>query len=179
MNKNNSQSNSSEQSGLSSRTALFSYDKWTHRFMDVAYTVASWSSCLRRHVGAVIVRENRILTTGYNGAPAGITSCASKNVCIRDENSIPSSQQAQICFAVHAEQNAILQAARLGISLEGATLYCTHRPCSLCMKCIINAGIKHVIYHKDYNDTFVDKLLHYAESEDLITIERLENYENS
>lgn len=170
MNKNNSQSNSSD---------LISLNKWTHRFMDVAYTVASWSSCLRRHIGAVIVRENRILTTGYNGAPAGITSCASKNVCIRDENSIPSSQQAQICFAVHAEQNAILQAARLDISLEGATLYCTHRPCSLCMKCIINAGIKRVIYHKDYDDKFVNNLLQYAESKDLIEIERLQNYENS
>ena len=123
-------------------------DKWDKRFMEMAEVVASWSSCFQenRHVGAVIVKEKRILTTGYNGAPSGIESCAEKGECLRRKLNIPSGTKHELCYAVHAEQNAIAQAAKLGISVEGATLYCTHQPCVICAKIIINAGIKKVIY---------------------------------
>ena len=123
-------------------------DKWDKRFMEMAEVVASWSSCFQenRHVGAVIVKEKRILTTGYNGAPSGIESCAEKGECLRRKLNIPSGTKHELCYAVHAEQNAIAQAAKLGISVEGATLYCTHQPCVICAKIIINSGIKKVIY---------------------------------
>jgi len=168
MNKNNSQSSSSD---------LISLNKWDHRFMSIAFAVASWSSCLRHHVAAVIVKDNHILATGYNGAPSGIKSCHDRKECIRNTLEIPSSQQAQICYAIHAEQNAILQAARLGVSLEGTTIYCTHKPCSLCTKCIINAGISRIVYAHQYSDSFVDTLLENAEIQNLIKIERIVNYE--
>ena len=131
-------------------------DKWDKRFMEMAEVVASWSSCFQenRHVGAVIVKEKRILTTGYNGAPSGIESCAEKGACLRRKLNIPSGTKHELCYAVHAEQNAIAQAAKLGISVEGATLYCTHQPCVICAKIIINSGIKKVIYKYGYPDDF-------------------------
>ncbi|MCI5837734.1 MAG: cytidine/deoxycytidylate deaminase family protein [Christensenellaceae bacterium] len=131
-------------------------DKWDKRFMEMAEVVASWSSCFQenRHVGAVIVKEKRILTTGYNGAPSGIESCAEKGECLRRKLNIPSGTKHELCYAVHAEQNAIAQAAKLGISVEGATLYCTHQPCVICAKIIINSGIKKVIYKYGYPDDF-------------------------
>ena len=131
-------------------------DKWDKRFMEMAEVVASWSSCFQenRHVGAVIVKEKRILTTGYNGAPSGIESCAEKGECLRRKLNIPSGTKHERCYAVHAEQNAIAQAAKLGISVEGATLYCTHQPCVICAKIIINSGIKKVIYKYGYPDDF-------------------------
>ena len=124
--------------------------------MEMAEVVASWSSCFQenRHVGAVIVKEKRILTTGYNGAPSGIESCAEKGECLRRKLNIPSGTKHELCYAVHAEQNAIAQAAKLGISVEGATLYCTHQPCVICAKIIINSGIKKVIYKYGYPDDF-------------------------
>ncbi|MBP5308259.1 MAG: dCMP deaminase family protein, partial [Clostridia bacterium] len=120
--------------------------KWDKRFMEMAEVVASWSSCFQenRHIGAVIVRDKRILTTGYNGAPGGVESCAEKGECLRKKLNIPSGTRHELCYAVHAEQNAITQAAKLGISVEGATLYCTHQPCVICAKMIINSGIKKV-----------------------------------
>ena len=131
-------------------------DKWDKRFMEMAEVVASWSSCFQenRHVGAVIVKEKRILTTGYNGAPSGIESCAEKGECLRRKLNIPSGTKHELCYAVQAEQNAIAQAAKLGISVEGATLYCTHQPCVICAKIIINSGIKKVIYKYGYPDDF-------------------------
>lgn len=129
-------------------------EKWDKRFMEMAYLIASWSSCIRegRQVGAVIVKDKRILTTGYNGAPAGVVSCRDKGVCIRNELGIESGTHHEICQAVHAEQNAIIQAAKFGISVNDSTLYCTHQPCSICMKMIINAGISTVIYDQGYPD---------------------------
>lgn len=131
-------------------------DKWDKRFMDMAEVVSSWSSCYQenRHVGAVIVKEKRILTTGYNGAPSGIVSCAEKGECLRRKLNIPSGTKHELCYAVHAEQNAIAQAAKLGISVEGATLYCTHKPCVICAKMIINSGIRKVVYKYGYPDDF-------------------------
>ncbi|MBE5761854.1 MAG: cytidine deaminase [Clostridiales bacterium] len=132
------------------------FDKWDHRFMQMCELVGTWASCYQqnRKMGSVIVRNKRILTTGYNGAPAGIKTCVERGECMRKKMGIPSGQQAQLCYAVHAEQNAIVQAAKLGLSLEGATLYVTHQPCCICAKLIINAGITRVVYKYDYPDEF-------------------------
>ncbi len=135
--------------------------KWDRRFMELAHTVASWSSCVRagRHVGAVIVKNKRILTTGYNGAPAGIKNCAERGYCLRDKLGIKSGTQAEICYAIHAEQNAVIQAAKLGVSVEGATIYVTHQPCSICTRILINSGISRIVYEQEYPDKFALELL--------------------
>ncbi len=142
-------------------------NKWDKRFMELTEQVATWSSCFQsnRHVGAVIVKNKRILTTGYNGAPEGIKSCVEKGECLRIKMNIPSGTRHELCYAVHAEQNAIIQAARLGIVLEGATLYCTHQPCVICAKMIINAGIKRIVYKEGYPDEFSLRLLDEAKVE--------------
>ena len=131
-------------------------NKWDKRFMDLAEVVAGWSSCYQqnRHVGAVIVKNKRIITTGYNGAPEGVETCRDKGLCLRREKNIPSGTMQEVCYAVHAEQNAICQAAKLGISIQGATLYCTHQPCVICARMIINSGISKVIYKNGYPDEF-------------------------
>lgn len=135
-------------------------NKWDKRFMELAETVAGWSSCFQenRHVGAVIVRDKRILTTGYNGAPAGVKSCAERGECLRRKKNIASGTMQEVCYAVHAEQNAIIQAAKLGVSLENATLYCTHQPCVICARMIINSGVKKVYYKHGYPDAFALEL---------------------
>ncbi len=130
--------------------------------MEMTELVATWSSCLRRQVGAVIVKEKRIMTTGYNGAPAGVKTCVERGECLRERLHIPSGTHAETCYAAHAEQNAIIQAAREGISLKGCVLYCTHQPCVVCAKMIINAGIKEVIYKEGYPDEFSLKILNEA-----------------
>lgn len=139
-------------------------NKWDKRFMEMAEFVATWSSCYKidRHVGAVIVKDKRILTTGYNGASSGIKSCNEKGECIRIKLGILSGTRHEICYAVHAEQNAIVQAAKLGVSVDGATLYCTHQPCVICAKMIINAGIKRVVYKHGYPDEFSMELFKEA-----------------
>lgn len=139
-------------------------NKWDARFMQVAFLIATWSSCIRknRQVGALIVKNKRILTTGYNGMPAGLKSCAEMHKCIRDEKQIPSGTQPDMCYAVHAEQNAIAQAAMLGTSLVGATIYCTHQPCCTCSKIIINCGITRVVYFHDYPEKMGIELLKKA-----------------
>jgi dCMP deaminase len=147
-------------------------DKWDKRFMEMAQLVATWSSCYQenRHIGAVIVKNKRVMTTGYNGAPSGIKNCLEREECLRRKLNIQSGTQQEICYAVHAEQNAIIQAARLGISLDGATLYCTHQPCVICAKMIINAGIKRVIYKLGYPDEFSLKLFNEAN----VSVEKIE-----
>ena len=139
-------------------------DKWDKRFIDMAEVVGSWSSCYQenRHVGAVIIKDKRVLATGYNGAPAGVKSCKDKGECLRKKLNIPSGTRHELCFAVHAEQNVIAQAARFGISVEGATIYVTHQPCTICTKMIINSGIKKVIYKYGYPDDFSLELLKEA-----------------
>lgn len=139
-------------------------DKWDSRFMDVADLVASWSSCFQenRQVGAVIAKNKRVLTTGYNGASSGIKSCKEKGKCLRRELNIASGTCHEVCYATHAEQNAIIQAARMGISIEGATLYCTHQPCVICAKMIINSGISRVVYAQGYPDKFSLELFEEA-----------------
>jgi len=136
------------------------WDKWDKRFMELAHSIANWSSCYQenRKIGAVIVRNKRILTTGYNGAPAGVTSCVERKECLRRQLNIPSGTKQELCYAIHAEQNAIIQAAKLGVSIEGATLYCTHQPCVICAKMIVNSGISRVIYEQGYPDEFSLKI---------------------
>ena len=140
------------------------WTKWDQRFMDMAKMVGSWSSCFQqnRQIGAVIVRNQRIITTGYNGAPAGVKSCVERGECLRRKLNIPSGTQHELCYAIHAEQNAIIQAAKLGISIEGATLYCTHQPCVICAKMIVNSGISRVIYGEGYPDAFALKIFDLA-----------------
>ena len=131
-------------------------EKWDKRFMELCELVATWTSCARenRAVGAIITKNKRILTTGYNGAPSGIKTCVERGECLRKKCGIESGTRAELCYAIHAEQNAIIQAAKLGVSIEGATLYCTHQPCVICAKMIINAGIARVVYKEGYPDEF-------------------------
>lgn len=129
-------------------------DKWDKRFMELTETVASWASCLRRKVGAIIVKGKRVMTTGYNGAPSGIQSCMERGECLREKMHIQSGTHAELCYAAHAEQNALIQAARYGVNIDGATLYCTHQPCVICAKMIVNAGISRVVYKEGYPDEF-------------------------
>ena len=124
---------------------------WDEYFMKLAWLVAERSTCVRHHVGAVIVREKRILTTGYNGAASGIKDCLELG-CLRNELNIPSGTRHEICRAIHAEQNAIIQAGTHGININGGTLYCTHSPCILCAKMIANAKIKRVVMSIEYPD---------------------------
>lgn len=139
-------------------------DKWDKRFVALTRNVGDWSSCFRRKVGAIIVKDKRVMTTGYNGAPSGINSCLERGECIREKMQIPSGTRAELCFGVHAEQNAIIQAARYGININGATLYCTHQPCVICAKMIINAGIRRVVYCEGYPDEFSMRLFSEAET---------------
>ena len=136
-------------------------DKWDARFMEIAHMVATWSSCFQdnRQIGAVIAKNKRIMTTGYNGASAGIKSCKERGECLRRKLDIPSGTSHELCYATHAEQNAIIQAAKMGICIDGATLYCTHQPCAICTKMIINSGIKRVVYQYGYPDDFSLELL--------------------
>jgi len=139
-------------------------NKWDKRFMEMAELVSTWSSCFQenRHVGAVITKNKRILTTGYNGASSNVLSCKEKGKCLRKELNIPSGTRHEVCYAVHAEQNAIIQAAKLGVSVDGATLYCTHQPCSICAKMIINSGINRVVFKEGYPDEFSMELFNEA-----------------
>jgi len=134
---------------------------WDEYFIKIAKLVSSRSTCLRRNVGAVIVKNKQVLTTGYNGAPAGVRHCDEVG-CMREKMGVPSGERHELCRALHAEQNAFLQAARHGISLDGATMYMTTQPCSICAKMIINAGIKKIIFEGDYPDEFAIELLKEA-----------------
>jgi dCMP deaminase len=121
-------------------------------FMEIANVVARRSTCLRIHVGAVIVKNGRILSTGYNGAPYGFEHCLDIG-CIREKQNVAHGTRHELCRAVHAEQNAIIQAALHGVSIEGSTVYCTHMPCILCTKMIINGRIERVVYQNEYPDS--------------------------
>lgn len=124
---------------------------WDEYFMQVAKLVASRSTCLRRQVGAVLVRNERIISTGYNGSPSGIIHC-DKTGCLRDTMQIPSGQRYELCRGVHAEQNAIINAAFYGIATADTALYCTEQPCLICARMIINAGINRIIHSGDFQD---------------------------
>lgn len=134
---------------------------WDEYFGDIARQVATRSTCLRRSVGAVVVRDKRILSTGYNGAPRGMAHCEETG-CLRQKLGIPSGQRQEICRGLHAEQNAIIQAALHGVSVEGATIYVTHQPCITCAKMIINAGLVRVVCQSAYPDPLARQMLDEA-----------------
>ena len=134
---------------------------WVSYFMEIAGLVSKRSTCLRRSVGAVIVKDKRILSTGYNGAPAGIRHC-SETGCLRAKMNVPSGERHELCRGIHAEQNAIIQAATHGVSIKGAQLYCTNQPCSICAKMIINAGISEIVYQSGYADPMAREMLEEA-----------------
>ncbi|GAM10026.1 deoxycytidylate deaminase [Geobacter sp. OR-1] len=124
---------------------------WDQYFMEITHLVAKRSTCLRRQVGAVLVKDRNILATGYNGAPSGVAHCLDVG-CLREQMGVPSGERHELCRGLHAEQNAIIQAAKHGTSIEGATLYSTTMPCIICSKMVINAGIKRIVYEVGYSD---------------------------
>jgi len=131
---------------------------WQEYFLEITRLVAKRSTCLRRQVGALIVKDKRILATGYNGAPSGLPHCLDVG-CLRENLGVPPGERHEICRGIHAEQNAILQAALYGVAIKGAMLYCTHQPCSLCAKMAINAGICQILYSGDYPDELATTML--------------------
>ncbi len=134
---------------------------WDEYFLEIAAIVSKRSTCLRRKVGALIVKDRRILATGYNGTPSGIKHCAEVG-CLRTKLKVPSGQRHELCRGLHAEQNALLQAALYGISLRESMLYVTHQPCIICAKMIINAGIKEVVIAGSYPDEMAGEFLKEA-----------------
>lgn len=131
---------------------------WDEYFMNITQQVAERSTCLRRKIGALIVRDRRILATGYNGAPSGIKHCVNVG-CLRELRGIASGERHELCRGLHAEQNAIIQAALHGMAIDGSSIYSTHQPCSLCAKMLINAGIKEIFFLKGYPDALSEDLL--------------------
>jgi len=134
---------------------------WDEYFMEITRQVARRSTCLRRQVGALIVKDKQILATGYNGAPSGFDHCEQTG-CLREEMHIPSGERQEICRGLHAEQNAIIQAALHGVSVAGGDLYCTHQPCITCAKMIINSGLRRVICYDSYPDPLARSFLEQA-----------------
>jgi len=131
---------------------------WDEYFMGITEMVAQRSTCLRRKVGAILVRDKRIIATGYNGAPTKVSHCLDIG-CLREQQGIPSGERHELCRGLHAEQNSIIQAALHGFSIEGATLYCTNMPCSICSKMLINARIEKIYYKEGYADNLSSLLL--------------------
>ena len=132
-----------------------SYDEY---FMEMAHVVSKRSTCMRRKVGAILVKDKHILSTGYNGAPKGLKHCSEVG-CLRQDLNVPSGQRHELCRGLHAEQNAIIQAAVFGVSIKGSTLYCTNTPCVVCVKMLINAGVQEIIYSGEYPDKLAKKML--------------------
>lgn len=131
---------------------------WDEYFMQVVHLVKTRSTCLRRKVGAVIVKDKRILATGYNGAPVGCRHCEETG-CLRQKLNVPSGERHELCRAIHAEQNAIVQAAKAGTSIDGSTIYVSAQPCVICAKLLINAGITRIVFEGDYPDELSKELL--------------------
>ena len=129
--------------------------------MDITELVAKRSTCTRREVGAVVIKNKRILSTGYNGAPSGVSHCIDIG-CLREDLNVASGERHELCRGIHAEQNAIVQAALHGVSIDGATLFCTNLPCSICAKMIINAGIVEIYYRSGYSDEISEEMFKEA-----------------
>ena len=134
---------------------------WDEYFMDITSLVARRSTCMRRQVGAVMVKEKNILATGYNGTPSGIKHCDVTG-CLREQLNVPSGERHELCRGLHAEQNAIIQAARHGVNISDSVLYCTNSPCIICTKMLINAGIRKVVYLQGYSDSLSLEMLDEA-----------------
>ena len=137
---------------------------WDHYFMEIARVVSKRSTCLRRSVGAVIVKNRQIVATGYNGTPSGLEHCAVTG-CLREQLKVPSGKMHELCRGIHAEQNAVVQAAFHGVSVNGGTLYCTHQPCVVCTKILINAGIKRIVFVIPYPDKLAEEMLKASKME--------------
>jgi dCMP deaminase len=137
---------------------------WETYFMNITNLVAERSTCLRRAVGAVLVKDKRLLSTGYNGAPSNLKHCSEVG-CLREQMGIESGKMHELCRGIHAEQNAIIQAAYHGVSVKGAVIYCTNQPCSICARMIINAGIVKIYYQTGYADDLAKELLAEANIE--------------
>jgi dCMP deaminase len=135
---------------------------WDEYFMEIAFLIAKRSTCLRRQVGAVIVLNNRLLASGYNGVPSGIRHCEEWGGCLREKMGVPSGERHELCRGLHAEQNAIIQAAFHGTSIHGGSIYCTTLPCIVCAKMMINAGIKKIIYTEGYSDQLSEEMIKEA-----------------
>lgn len=133
-------------------------DSWQTYFMNLAHTVSTRSTCLRRKVGAIAVRDNRVLATGYNGPPSGLEHCDVVG-CLRQKLNVPSGERHEICRALHAEQNLILQAATGGLDISGSTIYCTTFPCVICAKLLIGCKVKMIYYHAEYRDELSEHML--------------------
>lgn len=134
---------------------------WEEYFMGITKLVATRSTCCRRHVGAILVKDRHILATGYNGVPSGLPHCDVVG-CLREKMGVPSGERHELCRGLHAEQNAIIQAAVYGIRIKGATLYSTHMPCVLCAKMLINSRIKNIVYEQGYPDDLASEMLNEA-----------------
>jgi dCMP deaminase len=135
---------------------------WDEYFMGIAHLTSKRSTCLRRQVGAFIVQDKQIIATGYNGAPKGLPHCEEMGGCLREKMGVKSGERHELCRALHAEQNAIIQAATSGQSIEGGIMYITHQPCSICAKMIINSGIRKIIVAEGYPDEFAVEMLDEA-----------------
>ena len=131
---------------------------WDQYFIDITHLVATRSTCLRRQVGALLVKDRNILATGYNGTPSGVSHCDEVG-CLRDRLKVPSGERHELCRGLHAEQNAIIQAARHGVNIDGSTLYCTTMPCIICTKMLINAGIRRVVFEEGYADELAREMV--------------------
>ena len=131
---------------------------WDEYYMGIAIAVRRRANCLGSRVGAILVLENHVVATGYNGTPSGIEHCLDRG-CLREQLGIPSGERHEICRGLHAEQNAIIQAAKHGTNIDGATLYCTNQPCGICAKMIINAGIRHLVFQDGYPDQLAAEML--------------------
>ncbi|MHB9003245.1 MAG: deoxycytidylate deaminase [Coriobacteriia bacterium] len=131
---------------------------WDDYFMSIADQVAGRATCMRRSIGAVLVKDKRILATGYNGTASGLAHCEEVG-CIREQQNIPSGSRHELCRGIHAEQNAVIQAAKYGIAMNGATAYCTHQPCVLCAKILLNAGVVEIVYREAYPDPLSEAML--------------------
>lgn len=143
------------------RPAADARPDWDEYFMEIAGVVAKRSTCLRRQVGAVLVYEKRILATGYNGAPTGLPHCIEVG-CLREKLGVPPGERHELCRGLHAEQNALIQAAKYGIPVAGSTLYTTAEPCSVCSKMLINAGIRKIVFAEEYPDELGRQMLKEA-----------------
>jgi len=135
--------------------------------MEIAQVVSKRSTCLRRSVGAVLVKDKQILSTGYNGTPKGLPHCEEVG-CLRQQLHVPSGQNHELCRGIHAEQNAVIQAAVHGSSTDGATIYCTHQPCVVCTKILINAGIKRIVYANPYPDKLAEEMMHLDKGMEIV-----------
>jgi dCMP deaminase len=145
---------------------------WDDYFMKIANDVSERAICVKRKVGALVVKGNRILSSGYNGAPKGLSHCT-EQTCLRKKMNVPSGQRHELCRGLHAEQNAIIQAAVYGVSIEGATMYCNYQPCVICVKMIINAGIKRLVYAGGYPDELAVEMLKESD----LKVDKYENKE--